>query len=71
MDKVSNIYMFTNKTNNKKYIGQAENPKERYIIVYTFPEKEEKDIPIVFGDWLNRLKPHFPNGIKLKYFANR
>ena len=30
MDKVSNIYMFTNKTNNKKYIGQAENPKERY-----------------------------------------
>ena len=48
-----------------------ENPKERYIIVYTFPEKEEKDIPIVFGDWLNRLKPHFPNGIKLKYFANR
>ena len=30
MDKVSNIYMITNKTNNKKYIGQAENKKERY-----------------------------------------
>ncbi|MBP3687362.1 MAG: hypothetical protein J6J35_03240 [Alphaproteobacteria bacterium] len=43
---------------------------EKYIIVYTLPNYEEKDIPLVFNNWLKRLTPYFPNGIKLKHFTN-
>ena len=28
-----------------------------------------KDIPAEFENWLNRLKEHFPDGIKLKHFT--
>lgn len=53
------------------FLHTDENSQEKYIILYTFSEKEEKDIPLVFNDWLNRLKPYFPNGIKLKYFSDK
>lgn len=45
--------------------------KESYIIVYSLPDYEEKDIPLVFNGWLERLKPHFPNGIKIKHFTKK
>ena len=44
------------------------NPQDEYIVIYALPNKEEKDIPAVFNTWLDRIKPHFPNGIKLKFF---
>ncbi|MBQ7632554.1 MAG: hypothetical protein IJS88_00375 [Alphaproteobacteria bacterium] len=45
------------------------NPQDEYIVIYALPDKEEKDIPAVFNTWLDRLKPQFPNGIKLKFFT--
>lgn len=45
------------------------NPQDKHIVIYTLPNKEEKDIPAVFNTWLDRLKPHFPKGIKLKFFT--
>lgn len=44
--------------------------KQNYIVVYALPDKTEKDIPPEFDEWLNRLKKHYPEGIKLKYFTN-
>lgn len=44
--------------------------KQNYIVVYALPYKTEKDIPPEFDEWLNRLKKHYPEGIKLKYFTN-
>ena len=43
MDKVSNIYMFTNKTNNKKYIGQAKDFNKRHK---THIKKSTNKLPI-------------------------
>lgn len=45
--------------------------KDSYIVVYTLPNYEEKDIPLVFDSWLERLKPHFLSGIKVKHFTEK
>ena len=47
-----------------------DNDKNNYIVMYTPEGKTEKDIPEEYKDWLDRLKPHFPNGIKFKYFKS-
>lgn len=51
------------------FLHTSDNPQEGYIILYTFPDNTEKDIPSEFNDWLGRLKPYFPKGIKIKYFT--
>lgn len=44
---------------------------KKHIIIYTLPNYEEKDIPPAFNNWLKRLKPYFPDGIKLKHFTEK
>ncbi|MBQ9236162.1 MAG: hypothetical protein IJ184_06855 [Alphaproteobacteria bacterium] len=43
---------------------------KKHIVIYAMPDREEKDIPAEFDNWLDRLKEHFPDGIKLKYFTD-
>lgn len=53
------------------FLQIGHNPQEKYIVVYSLPGCEEKDIPPAFNGWLNRLRPHFPQGIKLKHFTEK
>lgn len=47
-----------------------EHKEDEYIIIYAPKNKIINDIPSQFNKWLERLKPHYPNGIKLKHFSS-
>jgi len=46
-----------------------EHKEDEYIIMYAPEGKTIKDIPVQYQQWLERIKPHYPNGIKLKHFS--
>ncbi len=48
--------------------ANLDDEESKYIIVYAPEGKSEKDIPEKLGAWIERLKPHYPKGIKLKHF---
>lgn len=50
------------------FLHNDKKPNNNCITFYTIPEKNIKDIPPVFNKWLERVKPYFPNNIKLKHF---
>ena len=47
-----------------------EHEENEYIIMYAPKGKTINDIPKQYQKWLERLKPHYPNGIKLKHFSS-
>lgn len=51
------------------FLNIDDDTNKKHIIIYAMPDKKEKDIPAEFENWLNRLKEHFPDGIKLKHFT--
>lgn len=44
--------------------------ENEFIIVYAPKNKTIKNIPTQYKKWLDRLKQHYPNGIKLKHFSS-
>ena len=47
-----------------------DNDKNNYIVMYAPKGRTEELIPVEYYNWLERLKPYFQNGIKLKHFTN-
>jgi hypothetical protein len=53
------------------FLHTDDEDKDKYIVMYALADYTEKDIPASFHNWLERLKPYFPNGIKLKHFIKK